>query len=231
MKRKIRAIHFTLLAMALLSLVMATGQAHAEDNASADGKLFVGVKYAKQDVDMYTQFTRQTSGVITEQSIFENNYTANVGGLFLGYKHPYKKLYVSGQMFIDMFDDEFELSAGSSRFTNSLNHAVGIDLMPGIYLYKGLSAFGKLGLVNGDFDFVKSSPTSTTYDANNKLYGYTLGFGLAYDFSSKFTAKIGYEQTRYEDIEINAILGTRTDKTVVDPEVESIFFTLQYNFN
>ena len=32
------------------------------------------------------------------------------------------------------------------------------------------------------------------------------------------------------DIEINATLGTRSDKTVVEPEGSSFYLTLQYNF-
>ena len=180
---------------------------------------------------MQTQFIRRTDGVITEQSSFDNQYTSNAGGLFVGYTLPFKRFYLSGQVFFDLFDKEFELSVGSSRFTSAINHAFGIDLMPGVYLFRGLSFFGKLGLTNGDFDFVKSSPTSTNYDANRNLYGYTLGFGLAYDITPRFTAKIGYEQTQYEDTEINATLGTRSDHTVVKPEVESFFIVLQYNFN
>lgn len=231
MKIQIRTIHFTIYAIILLSLVAATGHVHAEDSASATGKVFMGIKYANQDIDMHTQFTRRTSGVITEQSTFDNNYTSNAGGLFVGYTLHYEKFYISGQIFFDVFDDDFDLSAGSSRFTNTINHAFGIDLMPGVYLFKDLSVFGKLGLVSGDFDFVKYSPTSTTYDVNSNLYGYTLGFGLSYDITPQFTAKIGYEETKYEENEINATLGTRTDKTLVEPQVESFFLTLQYNFN
>jgi len=232
MKIQIRTIHFTIWAIILVSLVAVSGgHVHAEDSASATGKAFMGIKYANHDIDMSTQFTRRTSGVITELSTFENSYTTNAGGLFVGYTLPYGKFYISGQVFFDVYDDDFELSVGSSRFTNTLNHAFGIDLMPGVYLFKGLSVFGKLGLVSGDFDFVKNSPTSTNYDVNSNLYGYTFGLGLAYDVTPQFTAKIGYSQTEYEEIEINATLSTRNDKTLVEPQGESFFLTLQYNFN
>ena len=86
-------------------------------------------------------------------------------------------------------------------------------------------------MVSGNFDFVKDSPTSTTYDANSNLNGRTLGFGVAYDVTPKLTAKVGYSQTTYEESEINATLGTRTDKTIVEPQIESLFLTLQYNLN
>ena len=149
----------------------------------------------------------------------------------MGYTLPWERFYLSGQVFFDVFDKEFDLSTGSSRITNDLNYAFGIDLMPGVFLYRGLSVFGKIGLANADFDFVKSSPRSTNYDVNRNLFGYTLGFGLAYDITPRFTAKIGYEQTQYEDTEINATRGTRSDNTVVKPQVESFFIVLQYNFN
>ncbi|MCP4021362.1 MAG: hypothetical protein GY729_05925, partial [Desulfobacteraceae bacterium] len=71
---------------------------------------------------------------------------------------------------------------------------------------------------------------STTYDASDHLFGYTLGLGLAFDFNSNVTFKIGYEQTRYEDTTINATLGTRSDTTIVEPEVETFFLSLQYHF-
>jgi len=231
MRIQIRATSLAIHAIIFLSLVAAINLVYADDNTNATGKVFMGIKYGNQDIDMQTQFTRRTSDVITEESSFENNYTSNAGGLFVGYTLPHERFYLSAQVFFDVFDDEFELSTGSSRFTNTIKHAFGIDLMPGIYVYKGSSVFSKLGLSSGDFDFVKSSPTSTTYDANRNLYGYTLGFGLAYDISPQFTAKIGYERTKYEEAEINATLGTRSDKTIVEPLVESCFLTLQYNFN
>jgi opacity protein-like surface antigen len=230
MKNPIRTIHFTVCAIILFGLVAAAGRVHAEDSASATGKVFIGIQYANHDIDMDTQFTRRIGGVITEQATFDNNYTSNAGGLFVGYKLPYEKFYISGQVFFDIFDDSFELSAGSSKFTNTLNHAFGIALMPGVYLLKDLSVFGKLGWVSGDFDFSKASPTSTTYDINRNLTGYSLGFGIAYDITSQFTAKIGYEHGKYEETEINATLATRTEKTLVEPQLESFFLTLQYNF-
>jgi opacity protein-like surface antigen len=218
-------------AIIILSLVSAANLVYAGDNTGAAGKVFAGVKYGYQDIEMLTQFTRRTSGVITEQSSFDNTYTSNAVGLLVGYTLPHERFYLSGQVFFDLFDKEFELSTGSSHISSSINHAFGIDLMPGVYLFRGLSLFGKLGLANGDFDFVKSSPKSTNYDVNRNLFGYTLGFGFAYDITPLFTAKIGYEQTKYEETEINATRGTRTDNTVVKPQVESFFIVLQYNFN
>jgi opacity protein-like surface antigen len=235
MKSLIRVTCLAVCAILFLSGLAGAGLVYAGDNTQENtnekGLVFMGIKYASQDIDMLTQFTRRQSGVITEESSFDNNYSANSGGLFVGYTMPYQKFYLSGQIFFDVFNDEFDLSAGSSRFKSSINHAFGMDLMPGVYLYKGVSVFGKLGLANGDFDFVKSSPTSTTYDANRRLFGFTLGLGLAYDITPSFTAKIGYERTKYEETEINVTLGTRTDKTMVEPRVDSFFLTLQYNFN
>ena len=231
MKIQIKTTRLAVYAIIIFSLVTAASLVYAGDNIGAAGKVFAGIKYGNQDIEMQTQFTRRTDGVITEQSSFNNQYTANAGGLLVGYTLPWERFYLSGQVFFDVFDKEFDLSTGSSRITNALNYAFGIDLMPGVYLFRGLSVFGKLGLANGDFDFVKSSPKSTNYDADRNLFGYTLGFGLAYDITPRFTAKIGYEQTQYEDTEINATLGTRSDHTVVKPEVESFFIVLQYNFN
>lgn len=231
MKKQIRKIHFITGAVILSSFITASGHAHAEDSAEDIGSVFAGIKYANQGIDMHTQFIRRTSGLITEQSTFNNNYIANTGGLFVGYTRPYGKFYVSSQVFIDVSNGDFNLSFGSSRFTNTMNRAFGIELMPGAYLFEDLSVFGKIGLVSGNFDFVKDSPTSTTYDANSNLYGHTLGFGVAYDVTSKFTAKVGYSQTTYGESEINATLGTRTDKTIVEPQIESMFLTLQYNLN
>jgi len=228
---QIKTICLAVYATIILGLVAAAGLVYAGDNTRAKGKVFAGIKYGNEDIKMQTQFTRRTSGVITEQSSFDNHYTSNAGGLFVGYTLPFERFYLSGQVFFDVFDKEFELSAGSSRFTNAINHTFGIDLMPGVYLFRGLSIFGKLGLANGDFDFVKSSPTSTRYDVNRRLYGYTLGFGLAYDITPLLTAKIGYDQTEYEEAEINATLGTRSDNTLVKPQVESFYLVLQFNFN
>jgi len=84
--------------------------------------VFTGIKYGNEDIEMQTQFTRRTSGVITEQSSFNNPYTSNAGGLFVGYTMPFERFYLSGQVFFGVFDKEFELSAGSSRFTNAINH-------------------------------------------------------------------------------------------------------------
>ena len=231
MKIQIRTIPFTICVIIMSGLVAVSGHVRAEDSAGGTGKMYMGIQYANQDIDMSTQFTRRTSGVITERSTFENSYTSNAGGLFVGYTIPYNKFYISGQVFFNAYDDDFELSVGSSRITNTINHAFGIDLIPGFYLYKGLSVFGKLGLVSGNFGFVKDSPTSTQYDVSNYLYGYSYGLGLAYDFTPQLTAKIGYSQTKYEEIEINATLGTRNDKTLVEPQGDSFFLTLQYNFN
>ncbi|MCP3942433.1 MAG: hypothetical protein GY710_13225 [Desulfobacteraceae bacterium] len=162
--------------LSMINVVYAEGNTKARIDTS--GKVFVGLKYGNQDIDMQTQFTRRSSGVITEESSFDDKYTSNAGGLFVGYKLPYQRFYLSGQVFFDAFDDEFELFAGSSRYTSAINHALGIELLPGVYVYKGVSVFAKLGLSSGDFDFAKSSPTSTTYNVNRNLFGYTLGVGF-----------------------------------------------------
>ncbi len=214
----------------IFSLIATAGPVAADERVLSRGKAYMGIGYGYNDVDMETDFTRRDNNVITEESSFQNHYDTNKGSLFAGYTLPWDKYYLSGQVGVSVFDDEFELSAGSSQFTNTLNHAFSMDVMPGFYLYKQLSVFAKFGLVYGDFDFVKSSPTSTTYDVNEYLFGGTLGVGLAYDITSRVTVKLGYEQTWYEDIEINATRGTRSDKTVVEPEMETFFLTLQYYF-
>jgi opacity protein-like surface antigen len=226
-----KIIRFTLYVSIILSLIVATSLVSANESVKSKGNFFMGIKYGDQNVNMQSQFTRRVNGTIVEESGFDNEYTANAAGLFFGYTLFHKQLYLSSQIFFDTYGGEFDLSAGSSRFTNTLNNTFGIDLMPGVYLYRGLSVFAKLGLASGNFDFVKSSPTSTNYDVNERLYGYTLGLGLAYDITQKFTAKIGYDNTRYQDTTITANRGVLEDKTVVEPRVDSFFLTLQYNFN
>ncbi len=230
MKLQKRIICPGIFTLILFSIIATAGPATAGESALSRGKAYMGIGYGYHDIDMETDFTRRTSGVITEESNFDNNYDSNSGSLFVGYTLPWEKYYLSGQMGVSVFDDEFELSAGSSQFTNTLNHAFSLDLMPGFYLYKKLSVFAKVGLVYGDFDFVKSSPTSTTYDSSEYLLGGTLGVGLACDITPRVTVKLGYEQTWYEDTEINATQGTRSDKTIVEPVMDTFFFTLQYYF-
>jgi len=221
----------TFICLAILALIIsAASPITAGEGVSSRSKFYMGAGYGYSDIDMETDFTRRTNGVITEESNFENNYDSNRGSLFVGYTLPWEKYYLSGQAGVSVYDDEFELSVGSSQFTNSLNHAFNLDLIPGVYIFKQLSLFAKLGLVYGDFDFVKSSPTSTTYDVNEYLFGGTLGAGLAYDITSRITVKLGYEQTWYKDTRINATQGTRNDTTVVEPEMETFFLTIQYYF-
>jgi opacity protein-like surface antigen len=69
-----------------------------------------------------------------------------------------------------------------------------------------------------------------TYDVNTDLVGTTLGIGLAYDIASKFRARVGFDWTGYEETEIDATLGTRHDKTLVEPESESFYLSIQYQF-
>ena len=234
MKLQMISIRFAVYAIILLCLIASPGPVYAvdtaSDNANTPGHVFMGLKYGNQNIDMQTRFTRRVSGVLVEDSLFNNEYTANACGLFLGYQLPWERFYLGGQISFDVYDGEFDLLAGSSRFTNTINYSAGMDLMPGVYLYKGLSVFGKLGLAYGDFDFVKSSPTSTNYNAGRRLFGYTLGLGLAYDITAQFTAKMGYEQTRYRETQIDAIRGVLSDKTMVEPKIASFFLSLQYNF-
>ena len=235
MKLQMISIRLAVYAIILLPLIVSPGLVYAGDaaseNANTPGHVFMGFKYGNQDINMQTGFTRLANGALVEDSRFNNKYTANAYGLFLGYQIPWEAFYLGGQVSFDVYDGEFELSAGSSRFTNTINYSAGMDLIPGVYLYKGLSVFGKLGLAYGDFDFVKSSPTSTNYNADRRLLGYTLGLGLAYDITAQFTAKMGYEQTRYRETQIDAIRGVLYDKTMVESEIASFFLSLQYNFN
>lgn len=244
MKIQMRSICFAVYGIVLSILIATAGAVHAGDtvhtggtgdptntSANTPGYVFMGLKYANQNIDMQSRFTRQVNGSLVEDANFNNEYTSNVGGLFLGYQLPWDRFYLGGQIYFDVYDGEFELSAGSSRFTNSINHAVGMEFLPGVYLYKGLSVFGKLGLAYGDFDFVKSSPTSTNYNASRRLFGYTIGLGLAYDITAQFTAKMGYEQTRYRETQIDATRGVLYDKTMVEPKINSFFLSLQYNFH
>jgi len=195
------------------------------------GRFFTGLEYSHKDMEMQTRFTRDISGTVIERSEFDNPYTANAGGIFLGYTLPWKRCYLSTQFFFSKSNGEFELQAGSSGFVNRLNHSWGIDLMPGIYFYKGLSVFGKLGYVRADFDFAKYSPTSTSYAINTGLNGYTLGGGLACDISRQMTVKIGYEQKRYEETNICASTGPMNDHTLIEPRAKTFFMVLQYNFD
>lgn len=223
-RKKITFVFFIILCLA------AAGISGAGERAEKRGHCFMGAGYGYHDVDMDTDFTRQASGVVIEDSFFQNSYNTNSGSLFTGYFFPWKRFYLSGQARVSLYDDEFELSVGSSRITNALNHHIGIDVMPGVYLAGGLSAFAKFGLGMGDFDFVKSSPTSTTYDESEYLLGYTLGLGLAYDVTPRITVKTGVEKTWYEDTEITAVLGTLSDRTVVEPELETLFINIEYAF-
>lgn len=216
-------------AILLLSILTLTSSAHADLEESI-GRVSVGIEYRNSAIEMQTRFIRRTSGVITENANFENPYSCSVGSLFVGYTLPYKRLYLSARIFFNLFNDEFGLSAGSSRFTNKINHAFGIALIPGIDIFQGLSVFGKFSTEQGDFDFVKASPTSTTYDVNTNLVGTTLGFGIAYDITPRFRASIGFDQTRYGEAEIDTSLGVLNDKTLVKPKSESFFLSLQYSF-
>ncbi|MBU0972887.1 MAG: outer membrane beta-barrel protein [Proteobacteria bacterium] len=235
MKVQTRSICIAVYGIVFSILIVTAGAVHAGDTAGNNtrppGYVFMGLGYANQNVDMQTRFARRVNGRLVEDASFNNEYTASAGGLFLGYQLPWDRFYLGGQISFDVVEGEFELAAGSSRFTNSINHAVGMAILPGVYLYKGLSVFGKLGLAYGDFDFVKSSPTSTHYNASRRLYGYTLGLGLAYDITAQFTAKMGYEQTRYRETGIDAIRGVLADKTRVEPKMNLFFLSLQYNFN
>lgn len=233
MKNYMRSIPLLVRAIVFLIIIVTADSVHAgdTDGANAPGHVFMGLTFANQNADMQTRFLRRVNGSLVEDSSFNNEYTTKAGGLFLGYQLPWDRFYLGGQISFDVVDGEFELSAGSSKFTNRINHAVGMAILPGVYLYEGLSVFGKLGLAYGDFDFVKFSPTSTNYDAGRRLYGYTLGLGLAYDITAKFTAKTGYEQTRYRETGIDATRGVLDDKTRVEPKIDSFFLGLQYNFN
>jgi len=214
----------------LFLLCFTPALASAQESVFSRGRAYGGVGYGYHDIDMATDFTRDISGRVIERSSFNNNYNSNSGSLFLGYTLPWDQWYLSGQLGLTLFDDEFELLAGSSKFTNALNHAFTLDVMPGFYLMEKLSLFAKFGLAYGDFDFIKSSPTSTTYNTSDRLLGGTLGAGVAYDVTPRVRVKLGVEQTWYEDIQINAVLGPMTDTTRVEPEVKTVFFTLQYFF-
>ncbi|MCP4022606.1 MAG: hypothetical protein GY729_12255, partial [Desulfobacteraceae bacterium] len=151
MKSVIRITCFAVCIIIVLSFVSGVNPVAAGENKKTDGSCFMGIKYGYHDIDMETDFTRQTSGVVTEISHFENNYSSHGGSLFTGYMVPFERFYLSAQAQVSVYGDEFELSAGSSQFTNTLNYAVGVDLMPGFYLTDSLSAFVIFGLGYGNF--------------------------------------------------------------------------------
>jgi len=204
-----------------------TGTGLARDTS---GYFYTGLEYGSSAMAMKTRFVRDISGSAIEDTRFKNEYTANAGALFLGYTRPWKRAYLGVQGFFSAMDRSFELSAGSSRFINEENYALGLTLIPGIYLYKGISVFGSLGWVLGDFNFSKSSPTSTTYDVDTYLNGYALGGGLAWDIIPSLTLKLGYEYARYDTEEIRASLSVMNDTTRVAPRSDTFFATLQFNF-
>lgn len=225
----------TVLAGIVIGVLLLSGPAWAGEG-ERPGHFYMGLGYGTQQIDMETRFVRDISGTIVEDTDFDNSYSSKAGGLFLGYSLPWKRCYLNTQLHFNISDNEFDLSAGSSRFTNSLDQAYGVDLMPGFYIYKGLSVYGKIGLTRGEFSFVKSSPSSTTYDVNTGLNGYTLGGGLAYDITPRFTVRLTYEQIRFKEKKIWASInfqgstGEMNDFTQISPKVESISLTLQYNF-
>ncbi len=230
MKSKKKDIFLSVFTIIIFNIVAVSGPASADDGFLSLGKAYIGTGYSYIDADMETDFTRWTNGAITEESSFRNTYDTNRGSLFAGYTFPWKSYYLSTQAGVNLFDDEFKTSAGSSDFTNSLNHSFSIDFIPGVYLYKKWSLFAKCGVIYGDFDFVKLSPTSTTYDVSEYLFGGTLGIGLAYDITPRVTVKLGYEKSWYNDKTINATKGNRLDSTIVAPEMEIYSLTFQYYF-
>ena len=210
-------------------LLLITGTAQAGES-HFPGYVYAGLEYGAPSLDMETRFVRDISGSVIEDSQFHNEYSANAGGLFLGYALPWKSVYLGIQGHFNTLDNGFELASGSSTYINEINHTYGVDLVPGVYIYKGISLFGKLGWIQGDVDFIKSSPTSTTYDVHTRLNGYTLGGGLAWDIAPRFTVKLGFEKQSYSTEEIRASLSVMNDTTWVDPSGEKLFVTLQYNF-
>ncbi len=96
---QIRTICLAVYATVIVSLVSAAGLVYAGDNTRAGGKVSAGIRYGNEDIKIQTQFTRRTSGVITEQSSFDDPYTSNAGGLFAGYTPPFERVYLSGQVY------------------------------------------------------------------------------------------------------------------------------------
>jgi len=206
-----------------------TGTGYAGDTNPA-GYFYTGIEYGSSAMAMKTHFVRDISGTVIENTRFENEYTTNEGGLFLGYTIPWKRAFLGVEGSFYAMDRSFELSAGSSRFVNEETYAAGLTLVPGIYIYKGISVFGSLGWRLGYFNFSKSSPTSTTYDVDTFLNGYTLGGGLACDITPRITLKLGYRYARFDTEEIRASLSVMNDTTRIEPRSDTIFATLQFNF-
>ena len=219
----------TPLFLILLFVFTLTGTALAQAPRPS-GYFYTGLEYGSSAMAMKTRFVRDISGSVIEDSRFKNEYTTNTGGLVLGYTLPWKRAYLGIEGSFCAMDRSFELAAGSSRFINQEKSSLGLTLIPGIYLCRGISIFGSLGWILADFNFSKSSPTSTTYDVDTLLNGYTLGGGLAWDMLPRLTLKLGYRYARYDTEQIRASVSVMNDTTWIEPRSEAFFATLQFNF-
>lgn len=216
------------IALLIGAICLSAVTAAAQDRCS----FYVGGSFSFYDSTIVDQFTRYRRGTLIEKNTFEDEYTGQVYGFYLGYRLIDKKrVFINVQMHGGFFGKEFNIETSSSTLRRKLFCSRGIDLQPGYNITGNLFCFVNFSVERGRFQFSKEG-TSTSYDVDIPVMGYGFGMGVGYHVCPCLTVRLNYQFNQYGTTEISTTgpLGIKIDVIELLPRYDSVLLSVQFNF-
>ncbi len=213
----------------VLAVCLSVVSAAAQDSS----RFYAGLSFSLSDATIIDQFTRYEMGVLTEKNTFEDEYTGQAFGFFLGCRFLDKKhVFINLQLHGSFFSSEFLIETSSSVVKRKLACSRGIDLQPGCKITKNLIFFLSGSIERGRFQFSKEG-TTTTYNVEVPMMGYGFGMGVGYRVFPSLIVRVRYQYNQFGSMEISTALddlGTKVDVVELLPRYDLFLLSVQYNF-
>ncbi len=165
-------------------------------------KNYISISGGYVNGDYQTNYSKYTSGVLTEKQSFNDNYANGYGQLALGRSAQIGSLLFDHQIVLTKLGGNLTFYTTRIKREYLQNVDFGYDWMPKISLFKQVEAIGILGVHYGIFHYKKTASNSSVATANYNLpkneIGFNLGAGLYYHLNDDFLVGVKYQHLQYQ---------------------------------
>ena len=159
---------------------------------------------------------------------FDNQADGSMGGILAGYHWKSGKDYsldLEGLLSASNASWQMALPEPASfRYDVPMN--LSVSLLPSFHLTDKFAVFAQAGLALGRIRERKSAVSTSMYDVNEWRPGIVAGFGMRLTLDDRWSMRIGYRRTRYQNHEFATYLANGSQVEAVTSRVEQSATTL-----
>lgn len=177
------------------------------DQSTSTNQNFISISGGYHSGHYQSNYTKYTSGVLYEQSSFDDKHTNGYEQLALGRGAHFGSLSFDHQIALSKLNGSESFYTHRSKWAFSQTVDFGYDWMPKLNVFRQLEAFGILGVHYARFYYKKhqlySSLPTATFDVHKDQIGFNLGAGFYYHVSPSILLGIKYQHWQYQAAQVD----------------------------